>query len=88
MLGSQEIPLLRTFTDGRPNQVEPLDFTALLSLRDRGYVDVYAVEERIFAQRTPKGRQVANDIWLRGHLPEGQRHVPFEPSTLRSVPRV
>jgi hypothetical protein len=57
MLESRAIRLLTTFVDGLTHKVSPLDFTALLYLRDCGYVEVSIAEGAVIARRTPAGKQ-------------------------------
>lgn len=61
MLESRAVKLLSTFDDEVAYKVAPLDFTALLYLRDQGYVDVSVVDGSVVAMRTPRGNQFASD---------------------------
>lgn len=51
-LESAALKLLATIAIGASCRINPLDFTALLYLRDRGYVDVSIVDGCVIAQRT------------------------------------
>jgi hypothetical protein len=57
MLESRAIRLLTTFVDHATQRVEPMDFTALLYLRDCGYVEVSIAAGAVVAQRTSAGKQ-------------------------------
>lgn len=61
MLESRAIKLLATFVDRVSTRVQPLDFTALLYLQDKGLVEVFIEGGRIMARCTPHGLQVAGD---------------------------
>jgi hypothetical protein len=60
-LESLAIRLLTTLSDNATCRVNPLDFTALLYLRDRGFADVSVKDGCVVAERTVQGRQFAND---------------------------
>jgi hypothetical protein len=55
MLESRAIALLSTFVDELASRIHPLDFTALLYLRDQGYVDVCVEGGQVMAVRTERG---------------------------------
>lgn len=55
------LQLLTTLADEAALRVNPLDFTALLYLRDQGYADVSIREGCVVAERTPAGKQFANE---------------------------
>lgn len=56
MLDPKVLTLLSTLINGTASKVHPMDFTALLTLRDRGFATVTLVDGSIFAGRTPAGR--------------------------------
>jgi hypothetical protein len=58
MLESRASRLLATFVDDSPRRIDPLDFTALLQLKDQGYVDVTIAEGKVVAARTSKAKAV------------------------------
>jgi len=58
-LESLSLRLLSTLTDGATCRVNPLDFTALLYLRDRGFADVSVKDGCVMAERTAEGKQFA-----------------------------
>jgi len=60
-LESSAIRLLNSLTDGATSRVNPLDFTALLYLRDRGYADVSVKDGCVMAERTVEGKQFAEE---------------------------
>ncbi len=60
-LESLALQLLSTLTDGAACRVNPLDFTALLYLRDRGYADVSVKDGCVVAERTAEGKQFASE---------------------------
>lgn len=64
-LESLAIRLLQTLTDGAPSRINPLDFTALLYLRDRGHAAVFVRDGYVVAERTETGRQFANERAVR-----------------------
>ena len=67
MLESRALKLLATFVDRVSTSVQPLDFTALLYLQDKGLVEVTVVGGRITARCTPRGVQVATEKrWSHG----------------------
>jgi hypothetical protein len=57
MLESKALKLLSTLPDGTATRVHPLDFSALLQLRDRGYVAVSVTNGCVVAERTLTGKQ-------------------------------
>ena len=59
MLDSQAVRLLSTFVDKPASYVHPADFTALLYLRDQGFVEVSIQGGRVMAQCTAHGREFA-----------------------------
>ncbi|WP_285424013.1 hypothetical protein [Pseudomonas sp. efr-133-TYG-103a] len=61
MLESRAVTLLVTFVDELAYTVAPLDFTALLYLRDQGYVDVSIQGGRVVARRTPQGNRFVSE---------------------------
>lgn len=60
-LESLAIALLATLTDEVASRVNPLDFTALLYLRDQGYAAVSVKDGCVVAERTAAGKQFASD---------------------------
>lgn len=60
-LESLALSLLATLTDGSVTRICPLDFTALLYLRDQGYANVSVRDGCIVAESTAAGRQFAID---------------------------
>jgi hypothetical protein len=60
-LESLAIRLLQTLTDGATSRVNPLDFTALLYLRDQGYASVSVSDGCVVAERTAQGKQFASE---------------------------
>jgi hypothetical protein len=60
-LESLAIRLLQTLTDGATSRVNPLDFTALLYLRDQGYASVSVMDGCVVAERTARGKQFASE---------------------------
>jgi len=60
-LESLALRLLATLNDEVTSRVYPLDFTALLYLRDQGYADVSVVNGYVVAGRTPAGKQFASE---------------------------
>ncbi|HXR02872.1 MAG TPA: hypothetical protein VN798_21085 [Pseudomonas sp.] len=60
-LESLAIRLLATLADGVPCRVNPLDFTALLYLRDKGYAVVSIQDGCVVAERTWQGKQFASE---------------------------
>ena len=58
-LESLAIRLLHTITDGATCRINPLDFTALLYLRDRGFANVSVKDGYVVAERTAEGKQFA-----------------------------
>jgi hypothetical protein len=56
MLEPQALKLLATLPPDGTTKIDPLDFTSLLQLRDRGYVTVSVVSGRTVAERTRVGR--------------------------------
>jgi hypothetical protein len=60
-LESLALSLLATLTDEVASRVNPLDFTALLYLRDQGYAAVSVKDGCVVAERTPAGKQFASD---------------------------
>ncbi|MFK3795051.1 MULTISPECIES: hypothetical protein [unclassified Pseudomonas] len=60
-LESLALSLLATLTDGAASKICPLDFTALLYLRDQGYVEVSVKEGCVVAERTAAGKQFASE---------------------------
>jgi len=59
-LESLALRLLATLTDEAASRVYPLDFTALLYLRDLGYANVSVKDGCVVAERTPAGKQFVN----------------------------
>ncbi|WP_110947184.1 hypothetical protein [Pseudomonas bohemica] len=53
--------LLATLADEAVSRVNPLDFTALLYLRDQGYAAVSIQDGCVVAERTPAGRRFARE---------------------------
>ncbi len=53
--------LLATLADEAVSRINPLDFTALLYLRDQGYAAVSIKDRCVVAERTPAGKQFASD---------------------------
>ncbi len=64
-LESLAIRLLQTLTDGAPSRINPLDFTALLYLRDMGHAAVFVRDGYVMAERTESGRRFANERSVR-----------------------
>ncbi|GEM_PF-1038673 len=60
-LESMALTLLATLTDDAASRINPLDFTALLYLRDQGYAAVSIRDGCVVAERTPAGRQFAHE---------------------------
>jgi hypothetical protein len=60
-LESLAIRLLQTLTDGAPSRINPLDFTALLYLRDMGHAAVFVRDGYVVAERTERGKQFASE---------------------------
>lgn len=60
-LESLAIRLLQTLTDGATSRVNPLDFTALLYLRDMGYAVVSVMDGCVVAERTLRGKQYVSE---------------------------
>lgn len=60
MIESRAMKLLTTFWDDAPRQIDPLDFTPLLDLQDRGLVEVAFKDGKIVAVRTSKGKRLIN----------------------------
>lgn len=58
MLESRALILLSSFIDGGACKVDPLDFTALLYLRDQGYVEVSVTQGQVLAELTVCGREM------------------------------
>jgi len=56
MLEPRAHNFLMTFKDDACKTVDPLDFTVLLNLRDRGYVEITLTAGKIVARRTSKGK--------------------------------
>jgi hypothetical protein len=61
MLESRAIALLSTLLDELASRVHPLDFKALLYLRDQGYVDVSVEGGHVMAVRTDSGVRFARE---------------------------
>jgi hypothetical protein len=61
MLESVAIRLLETFAEDSNREVHPLDFTALLYLRDCGYVDVSVAEGAVVARKTVEGKRFVSE---------------------------
>lgn len=57
LLDTREIQLLATLSDAEPKRIHPLDFSTLLRLRDRDYVDVSVTDAHVVALRTKTGTQ-------------------------------
>jgi hypothetical protein len=57
LLETQEIQLLETLSDVVPKRIHPLDFSALLRLRDRDYVQVSVTDTDVAALLTNTGAQ-------------------------------
>jgi hypothetical protein len=57
LLKTQEIQLLETLSDVVPKRIHPLDFSALLRLRDRDYVQVSVTDADVVALLTNTGIQ-------------------------------
>ncbi|MDD1965779.1 hypothetical protein ACIPO9_12745 [Pseudomonas sp. NPDC090203] len=60
-LESNAIRLLISLADEALCRVNPLDFTALLYLRDQGFADVSIKDGCVVAVRTLLGKQFAED---------------------------
>jgi hypothetical protein len=60
-LESLAIRLLTTLADEATSRINPLDFTALLYLRDQGYAHVSVKDGCVVAERTPAGKQFASE---------------------------
>ncbi|MDH0745419.1 hypothetical protein N5D61_03545 [Pseudomonas sp. GD03842] len=60
-LESLALRLLNTLTDEVASRVSPLDFTALLYLRDQGFAQVSVENGCVVAERTPAGKRFAHD---------------------------
>lgn len=60
-LESLAIRLLHTLTDGAASRINPLDFTALLYLRDMGHASVFVRDGYVVAERTERGKQFASE---------------------------
>jgi hypothetical protein len=58
-LDSHALLLLKSLPDAKTCNVNPLDFTTLLVLRDKGLVLTSLDNARVVATRTPKGNQLA-----------------------------
>lgn len=56
MLESRALRLLSTFKDDTSRAIDPLDFSTLLVLRERGYVEIELVAGKVIAKRTLKGK--------------------------------
>ena len=56
MLESQASKLLASLPHDGATKVHPLDFSALLHLRDKGHVNVSVVNGEVVAERTSGGR--------------------------------
>lgn len=56
MLESRALRLLSTFKDDTSRAIDPLDFTLLLVLKERGYVEIELVVGKVIAKRTLKGK--------------------------------
>lgn len=57
MLESCAQRLLLTFKNDASRAIDPLDFTALLQLKERGYVEIEVVAGKVIGKRTLKGKQ-------------------------------
>lgn len=60
MLESRALSLLLTIKDDAINCIDPLDFTALLYLKERGYVEIGMSSGKVIASRTTAGRQLCS----------------------------
>lgn len=63
MLDARARNLLCTFKDENFRQVDPMDFTSLIFLQERGYVVVHLNAGKISAARTFAGKQLFDRIW-------------------------
>ena len=69
MLESRALNLLLTFSDEVFNKVDPLDFTALLYLSERGYVKIDMGSGKVCAARTLAGRVLCSRRFGSHHAP-------------------
>lgn len=58
-LDSRALQLLKSLPDAKSCKVNPLDFTTLLALRDKGLVMTSVDNACVVATRTPKGHRLA-----------------------------
>jgi hypothetical protein len=57
LLETREIQLLESLSDAVPKRIHPLDFSALLRLRDRDFVYVSVTDADVVALLTDTGTQ-------------------------------
>lgn len=56
MLESRALRLLSTFKDDASRVIDPLDFTSLLQLKEKGFVEIELVAGKVIGRRTLKGK--------------------------------
>ena len=69
MLESRALDLLLTFSDEVFTKIDPLDFTALLYLSERGYVNIDTSSGKVCAARTLAGRLLCSRRFGSHHAP-------------------